>query len=211
MEPSTNFSTIITRVGQLGPFADEAAAERALVATAQALTRFLTADEREQFSHALPSELRHIVPVTEGWATAKAGEFYLWAAIAEGVTVKQAVEHVQIACRALGECLPHDVVARLENLPAIGFLFSAASREPSADLVPARPLEHDLAEGHDGGRRPLADANPALLAHRHSVARNADPHSDTRLSSSRGLSQERENETLADGESGSRRKLSQSH
>jgi hypothetical protein len=69
----------------------------------------------------------------------------------------------------------------------------------------------DLAEGRPGARNSLASGDPALLAHRHSVARSDDPHGDSKLSSARGLTQERDEDTLASGRPGSRRPLSSGH
>jgi hypothetical protein len=79
----------------------------------------------------------------------------------------------------------------------------AAQLEPGAvpDAPEHEPVSlahrHDIASGRPGSTRPLSAANPRVLEHRHSVARNGDPHGDTKLSSARGLTQEREGETLA--------------
>ena len=212
MEPTADFSAIIARVRELGPFTGDDDATRAVASTLQALARLLTRDERDELAAALPAELRHVVPATRDQPSAKESDLYLWVAVIQGIPLNRAVEHVQIACRALAEQLPEAIRSRLQrNLREIGALFApAALAEPNSDRPPP-PIAHDLAEGHEGGRHPLATANPALMAHRHSVARNADPHSDSRLSSARGLTQEREDETFATGEPGSRRPLSRSH
>jgi hypothetical protein len=44
--------------------------------------------------------------------------------------------------------------------------------------------------------------------HSHSVAANDNPHGETKLSSSRGTTQEREHETLAEGHPGAKHPLS---
>ncbi len=218
MEPSADFSAIIARVRELGPFPDDVAAESAVVATLQALARFLTEDERAELARALPPEVCHVVPATRSTSSpiawrSRQGDLYLWVAVAEGVPIKRAIEHAQVVCRTLGEHLPDATVSRLlRNLPEIGALFAPADVAERVDGSAAPPAtHHDLAEGHEGGRHPLADANPAILAHRHSVARNADPHADSRLSTARGLTQEREEDTLAEGEPGSHRPLSRTH
>lgn len=66
-----------------------------------------------------------------------------------------------------------------------------------------------LADGRPGGTRPLSEARPGSRhpvseaapkdAQQHSVAED-NPHGDTKLSSTDGLTQEREHETLAEGE-----------
>jgi hypothetical protein len=68
---------------------------------------------------------------------------------------------------------------------------------------------HTLAEGRPGSRRPLAEARPPA-GQADSVARTDNPHGDTKLSSARGLTQEREKESIATGSGGSRRPLSTS-
>jgi hypothetical protein len=50
-----------------------------------------------------------------------------------------------------------------------------------------------------------------IKPHSHSVAANDNPHGDTKLSSSRGTTQEREHETLAEGHPSSKRSISEAH
>ena len=56
----------------------------------------------------------------------------------------------------------------------------------------------------------MSEARPET-AHAESVARSDDPHADTRLSSSQGMTQERRGETLAEGRPGSDRPVSETH
>jgi hypothetical protein len=118
-----------------------------------------------------------------------------------------------MVCRALGEVLSPTAHARLHHaVPEIAALFEVGSEpgvSPHAPLLGEAP--NDLAEGRPGGSRPLATANPADLAHRHSIARSDDPHAETKLSSACGLTQEREERSLATGRPGSRRPLSRRH
>jgi hypothetical protein len=58
-----------------------------------------------------------------------------------------------------------------------------------------------LATGRPGSRHPVSEAHEDR-AHTESIARSDDPHGDTKLSSSRGLTQERLRETLAEGRPG---------
>jgi hypothetical protein len=55
---------------------------------------------------------------------------------------------------------------------------------------------HTLAEASASSSRPLYAAQPQR-AQSESVARSDNPHGETKLSSARGLTQEREDETLA--------------
>ncbi len=64
-------------------------------------------------------------------------------------------------------------------------------------LVEAPRPRDTLATGRPGSTRPVSEARPEP-AHTHSVARESNPHGDTKLSSARGLTQERMRESLAD-------------
>ncbi|HLM72216.1 MAG TPA: hypothetical protein VK459_05985 [Polyangiaceae bacterium] len=59
-----------------------------------------------------------------------------------------------------------------------------------------------------GSGHPLSEAR-FEPAHTHSVARSDNPHEDTKLSSSRGLTQERLEDTLAEGKPGSDKPISE--
>jgi uncharacterized protein (DUF2267 family) len=88
--------------------------------------------------------------------------------------------------RPIRRDLPQDVAALLEGVEAA-----------SAPLG----VHHDvsrrtLAEGRPGHSRPLYAARPDV-AQTESVVRSDNPHGDTKLSSARGLTQEREGESLA--------------
>lgn len=67
-----------------------------------------------------------------------------------------------------------------------------------------KPQGHTLADGKPGSRHPLSEANPSH-GQSHSVAESANPHADTKLSSSKGTTQEREKEDLAEGKSPGRK------
>jgi hypothetical protein len=67
--------------------------------------------------------------------------------------------------------------------------------EEAAAAGPAPGEGHTLADGRVGSHRPLSEAHPGE-AQPGSVRAKA-PHADTKLSSSRGLTQEREGRTLA--------------
>jgi uncharacterized protein (DUF2267 family) len=87
--------------------------------------------------------------------------------------------------RPIRRDLPQNVAALLEGVEA---------------APPPLGVHHDvsrrtLAEGRPGHSRPLYAARPDV-AHTESV-RSDNPHGDTKLSSARGLTQEREDESLA--------------
>lgn len=117
------------------------------------------------------------------------------------------LEAAASVCRALAEEMSDDAVAALRRgLP-----------DPLADwLVPGAPEGHEpavvepqrtttLAEGRPGSLRPIDEAHPRG-AQAGSVG-DEDPHAATKLSSSSGLTQEREHDTLAEGRPGSDRPI----
>jgi uncharacterized protein (DUF2267 family) len=213
MEPSSD-SDVLRRLRELGPFAEDAEALRALRATLETLASHLTPTEREFLADALPPHSAQIVREASSAAQGSLNDFFRRVAAHEGVRLGLAVEHAEIVCRALGQTLTHAVLARLGHaLPDLAPLFEPTT-EPAPQLAqsePAPDVPSDLAEGRPGGTHPLATADPLVLAHRHSVARSDDPHAETKLSSACGLTQEREARTLATGRPGSKRPISGSH
>jgi hypothetical protein len=112
----------------------------------------------------------------------------------------------------LADALSEDVLTRLRrHMPGdMGQLFTppramtSTAAEPHGKHAPGPGST--LADGRPGSRHPLSEANPA---HRDSVARSENPHADTKLSSSAGMTQERVSDTLATGKPGSHRPLSE--
>jgi uncharacterized protein (DUF2267 family) len=127
----------------------------------------------------------------------------------ENVRPGFAVEHTGAVCQVVAEALSPGTLYRLRAaLPEpMGALFTP--REPVGHFEHAHldPSHHTLAEGRPGSRHPLSESRPER-AHAYSVARTDNPHGETKLSSATGLTQEREQETLAAGHPGSSRLLS---
>ena len=196
MEP-TSYRDLIEQLLGLGPFQDTAQAEAALSAFLKALCGRLMPEERKAIAGALPDSCAHMLlgaqPLDDG------GLFGVIHDIAQA-------EHI-----ALGRAAEHaDIVSRV-----IVGLAGDAARVPLRRAVPElaalleAPVPTSL-EVSASARRTLASGDPAVLAHRHSVARSDDPHGDSKLSSARGLMQERDEDTLASGRPGSRRPISSS-
>jgi hypothetical protein len=78
---------------------------------------------------------------------------------------------------------------------------------PERREVPAPPgAGMTLATGRPGSQHPVSEAHPETAQER-SVVNAENPHAETKLSSSRGTTQERRAETLATGAPGSHRPL----
>ncbi len=154
--------------------------------------------EAEALALALPVMLA--VPLLRGGSPA--GESVAArVAAAEKIPLGHAVEHVAAVCGALARRLPLPALERLRAaLPAA----TARLLEPPStpELEPTlHPRRNTLAEGRPGSRHPLSEARPPA-AQAESVVASDNPHGDTKLSSSRGLTQERERESLAVGRPG---------
>jgi uncharacterized protein (DUF2267 family) len=202
---------LLGRLQELGPFADESEARRALLAVVEVIGSLLTSDERGVVARELPTELANTVSNALTHPSGDWHEFNRRVARAEGVRLGQAIEHAEVVCRALSEALSHSTRSRLQKaLPTLADLFELPeeSEKPLTEAHRSSAAPNDLAEGRPGGSLPIATADPRYLAHRHSVARSDDPHGDNKLSSAQGLRQEQDEHTLASGRPGSRRPIS---
>ena len=209
---------LLERLMDRAPFPSHSSARAAFRATLLALGEELKDNELDQVAQALPQGLRHDLwdPRISPKLPLRLGgldDFYERVAICEGVPLARAVEHAQVVCRVLAEQLKPTTVKVQRWLPHLAALFEAAEAS-SAPVYPEHRSSlsrHDLAEGRPGGTHPVASSDGQTLAHRHSVARSDNPHGDTKLSSSSGLSQERQGRTLASGRPGSLRPIADSH
>jgi uncharacterized protein (DUF2267 family) len=204
---------LVRQMREAAPFSSDAEAGEALRATVERLARLLTTEERAAFASPLPERLGALVrAVSVGPSPKSVGDPAI-EALAAGED-SRAVEAAEVACRVIGRAVGAPVRARLAvALPGLARFFEPPVKEDPPPIHAGHPprIPHDLAEGRAGGNHPLADADPRELAHRHSVARSDDPHADTKLSSARGVSQERAGHTISSGEPGSGRPLSRDH
>jgi uncharacterized protein (DUF2267 family) len=203
--------TLIQRLQSLAPFEDENAAKRAYETTLKALRRGLVDDEADWLAIDLGPELARPLEAEVYAGKLSPEEFYHWAGRFAGLRRNIAKEQVQVVCRALGELLSPGMKGRLAtHLPELAPLFMGPETPPPPEgphrLRSEPNPDRTLAGGRPGGERPLSEAGPrrgpeasssASRGHAHSVARSADPHADTKLSSARGMTQEREHESLS--------------
>jgi uncharacterized protein (DUF2267 family) len=211
---------LMDRLQSLAPFGDSGLARRALDTTLLALRSGLTDDEADWLSLDLGPALAVPLQRQSYGGDLSLNEFYRRMGRDAGLRRSVAIEQAQVVCRALAELLPEAGVRRLQkHVPALAPLFSLPEPPPPVlgpDHLHSEPgPEHTFAGGRPGSERPLSDGGapsghafseaPVEQGHSHSVARTPDPHADTRLASARGLTQEREAESLATARRGVRR------
>lgn len=178
---------------------DREAAEWAICTTATALGEALPFAAATVLAESLPERFARLTRPRRG-PLGEIDTFYASVAAHEGTGRGPAREHAQIVCRGLGEVLPRAARDRVlfDVSPALAALFARAPSYPP----PPRHAEasaaghHTLAAGRPGSRHPVSESE-ADRAHAHSIAREANPHGETKLSSAGGLTQERLDESLA--------------
>jgi uncharacterized protein (DUF2267 family) len=181
-------------------FEDKSQAERAVCAAVSVLAERLTHDEASSIVRVLPEDLRAKVEPRRrrGGRGGDAAQLVERFREREGVSAGRAREEMQIVFGALGRRLSADerraIVQKLPSEIAGDFEDEPDTPAPAVPLHPGPA--NTLASGRPGSQRPLSEAKPER-AHSESVARTDDPHRNTKLSTSEGLTQEREGETLA--------------
>jgi uncharacterized protein (DUF2267 family) len=185
-------------------------ARQILILVVGVLGEGLSHSRAEALADDLPHELAGPLREAPHGPPFDLAELFRRVATRENVRMGFGVEHVKLVCRLLGEHFS----------PASRYHFKDSFPEEIAALFepPTEPRDHDggpvhlhpergtLAEGRPGSRHPVSEARPDR-AQSQSVVRSENPHGDTKLSSSEGLTQEREKETLATGQPGSRRPI----
>lgn len=176
-------------------------ARRAILATLATLGECLAERERALLTGALGASFAPAVQRSVHREAFDAAELFDRVARREDVPPGFAREHAEVVLVELGRALPEPVRAHLgrEVPPSIGALFSPPQHgeAPAHDHRTPPAFGHTLAAGKAGSASPVSTARPPI-AQSHSVVREDNPHGDTKLSSSEGLTQERLHESLAD-------------
>lgn len=182
-------------------------AERLVEAVLTVLREQIDARDAHALADALPAVTgAPLARVIQG-ATRDARSFAARVAVLAAIPLSAAVEGAQVALAALSEALPEELVVRVRKQlhPEVALALGprADTQPPEAperhsQPAPSRPSRSTLAAGRAGSEHPIAESQPQV-AHTHSVARSDAPHADSKLSSARGLTQEREHESLSAG------------
>lgn len=187
---------------QAGGISDWAVARKALGATLAVLGSRLTDDEAGKLASRLAPELARIVEQEDYDADFDAAELYERVRQRSGAPPGLAREQTDVVLRALGELLGATELGRLARVlpePIVRALRGPEEVEAPPHRSGAPPRRRTtLAEGRPGSSHPIAESAPPS-GHQHSVALEDNPHAETKLSSSRGLTQERFEDTLATG------------
>lgn len=189
----------VERVSELIGAASTESAARAILATLKAVGEALLPNEARSLARAFPPLLSEVIMNAPHVGRLSAEGLVARVTLHEGVAPGFAREHSQSVLRALGELLPGEPLTHLERdlAPEVAQLLRPHD-EPEAPPHSPRTARHTLSEGKLAAQHSIAEAG-LDTAHVHSVARSGNPHADTKLSSSHGVTQEALEESLATG------------
>lgn len=181
---------MVQRLCELGPFGGAGEARSALVTTLEVLGECLSMDDARALAADVPAPLsKH---VHAGGDRCEPRQVYQRMAHRRGVRLGLAVEQAQVVGQVIAESVSRPTLERLQqHSPQLEELFAGSPAEA------ARPASPDAGEEAGAGGGAELAGHPGIIAHEHSIARSDDPHGDTKLSSSRGLTQEREGRSLS--------------
>lgn len=185
-----------------GGLADSSAARKMVGATLAVLANRLTDDEASALASRFSPELARIIEEEDYDADFDAAELYERVRDRTGTPPGLAREHTDIVLRALGDVLDEPMLARLARVlpePIVRGLQGPERVEVPPHGAGAKPRHtRTIATGRPGSSHPISESAPPS-GHTHSVALSDNPHAETKLSSARGLTQERFDETIATG------------
>lgn len=199
----TSDDELLHEVMRRGALASEDDAARVVRATLAVLGERLTLDEAQAVAGALPGALARVVTESGYDGDFDAAELVERVRRREGGSPGFAREHVHVVLAAIARHLDDGARRRVARALPAGLAELFAAPTDHGDVPPYASPSHgppvrSLATGKPGSAHPLSESAPPS-GQAHSVARNPDPHADTKLASARGTTQERLGETLARG------------
>jgi uncharacterized protein (DUF2267 family) len=209
--PMSSLSTnLIDEIQQHTGEPDRLEAERIALHVLRAVRPMLRVDERRVLAAHLPPSLARALAGASVEIDDSVEQFYRRVAVDSNVPLPRAREQGRIVCALLAQRLSPDERASLvrDMPPEIAVLFTtppggALDRGSHEEARPSPPRTagvtgHTLSTGRPGSRHPLSEAR-LDRTQSHSVAREPNPHGDSKLSSAEGLTQEQLHESLANG------------
>jgi uncharacterized protein (DUF2267 family) len=197
------YDELLSHVAERAGLPGLEAAKQTVRAVLEVISERLAWSEIQALTEDLPAPLAESLHGGGSHQDFDLAELHARIARREEIRLGFAVEHTGVVCQMVAEALSPATLHRLrEALPQpMAALFTPPEPREHFEHVHVETSHRTLAEGRPGSRHPLSEARPER-AHTHSVAREDNPHEDTKLSSTTGLTQEREQETLATGHPG---------
>ena len=217
MSSRLSLDTILDRLAERG-LTEDASARAALHATLAVMGERLVEDEARALAEVLPDELAMLVAANDYDGDFDDAELFERVSRRAHERSGRAREEAEIVLAVLGDCLGAERRRRIaRGLPSLAAQLLEGERERGVSGVsevsgegegegelppyaePRRaPRVATVASSRPGSTHPLSESAPPA-GHTHSVARNPSPHEETKLSASKGLTQERFDETLGTG------------
>lgn len=182
----------------------------AVTTTFEAIGRALAPTAVDSIAGLLPGPFAE--PLRRGAASPGVGDVLVDLAVEEHVSLGVAKEHVQVVLEQLAAELDESTRARLASLLPDELAGWLVPWQPPPERHVRAPIgrERTLASGRPGSEHPLSEAGPDHGQH-DSLAMTPDPYAETRLSSTRGISTERSNTSIAEGRPGSQHPVAEGH
>jgi len=203
-----SYARFLEHVGEHTGLRGEAL-EKATRATVEVLGELIGPARRTSLAEKLPGPLAQALEARAHAPCPDREAFVSRVAASEHVPPGRAVEHATAVLEAFGAELDEDARAVLwAELPEGVREWTEPRREGAPALYRHHPrgsatLGHRLADARPGSAHPVNESAPAR-GQSGSVAASDDPHGDTKLSEAEGTTQERDHDTLAEGEPESR-------
>jgi hypothetical protein len=206
-----NYHELVERTTEAMPSDQEHRAEFMVEATLGALIPWLPEHALHALFEALPDappDLQHGPKRKHKAKDPAPAQIQAQVAMRVGVPSSRAIEIAQIVCGTMGRTLDPELRAELvRSLPtelapwfetAPKYVAPATGAGRGHHLSDGKPgSAHAMSDSAPGSSHPLDTAQPET-GHSNSVAAD-NPHGDSKVSSARGMTQERERESLAEG------------
>lgn len=200
---------VLERLESLTGLTTQGAMRRAVNMAARGLGAKISGELVHQLARGMPPVLATSLQVGVSEPPLELDGLYARVSEASGLRFGVALELTQTTFAVIAELGNPEAVERARaSLPDE---WSALLQPPSPTRTQDRPpppaeldpgTGHTLATGRPGSRHPVSGSEPSR-GQRDSIATSDDPHSDTKLSATRGISSERKGESLAEGRPGS--------
>ncbi|MBI4957265.1 MAG: DUF2267 domain-containing protein [Myxococcales bacterium] len=197
----------MSQVARYGGFTHDLEAEFAVRVVFAVLREALPDADADAVARELPNGLSDVLRSNSYKGPRTLDELRDRVAVLEGVRPGFAIEHLQAVLRAIRDIVPPDALLHLRrNLPLelVTDLDDAPITPPpprswrGAPSGPGDSHVMPISSGRPWSSHPISESRP-VPGQANSVVVSEDPHADTKLSTSHGLTQERTGRALASG------------